>query len=360
MLRCALTAALLAWIASLATIAAAEPAPFMMRAQVKGRAIEGQPLAWASNQVLLMGRDGALYDFKPAEASDSKKTAKSFVGYSSAEMQGLISAEFGRRFEISTSSHFVVAHPRSRGGDWAARLETLYRGFTQYMNVRGFNVVAPAVPLVAIVFPNRDDYYQFSAAAGSPLPPGTLGHYDAQSNRIYMFDIGPDDPSAGSASNAETIIHEATHQTAYNVGVHARFAEQPRWLVEGLAMMFEAPGVWNAASIHTQAERVNRYRLDYFRAAASKRPANWIGQLVASDQPYETTALDAYAAGWALTFYLCETRPQEYSAYLARVAARKPFTKYPPAERVADFARFFGADYSQLATQVGKFIDTLP
>ena len=41
---------------------------------------------------------------------------------------------------------------------------------------------------------------------------------------------------------SDTIIHEATHQTAYNVGVHARFADQPRWLVEGLAMMFEAEG----------------------------------------------------------------------------------------------------------------------
>jgi hypothetical protein len=358
--RCALTAVLLAAIGSLAAIASAEPAPFMMRARVNGRLIEGQPLAWNSHQILLMGRDGALYDFKPSDAQDSKKTAKSFVGYTSAEMQALISAEFGRRFEISHAAHFVVAHPRSRGGDWADRLETLYRGFSHYMSVRGFNVRTPTAPLVAIVFPNRDEYYQHAASAGNPLPPGTLGHYDAQSNRIYLFDIGTDDPSADWSSNAETIIHEATHQTAYNVGVHARFAEQPRWLVEGLAMMFEAPGVWNAASLHTQAERINPYRLNYFRTAAGKRPANWIGQLVASDRPYETAALDAYAAGWALTFYLCETRPQEYSAYLARVAMRKPFTKYTPAERVADFTRIFGGDFEQLAAQVGQFIETLP
>jgi hypothetical protein len=338
----------------------AEPAPFMMRAVVNNRVIEGQPLAWASEQILLLGRDGALYDFNPADAKHSKKTAKAYAGYSSGEMQALVRTEFDRRWEISISTHFVVVRPQKRGTEWARRLESLYSGFTHYMSVRGFRIAEPPTPLVAIVFRNRDEYYQYAADHGTTLAEGTLGHYDGQSNRIYLYDITSDDERADWSSSAETIIHEATHQTAYNAGIHHRFAEQPRWVVEGLAMMFEAPGVWSAASFHSQADRINRYRLEYFRQGADKRAENWIGALAASDRPFETTPFDAYAEAWTLTFYLCETRPQEYSAYLGRVAARELFTAYPPAERVADFTHFFGGDLKMLTAQVQRFVDGLP
>ncbi|HYO24795.1 MAG TPA: DUF1570 domain-containing protein [Lacipirellulaceae bacterium] len=347
-------------LAGAAASVAAEPAPFMMRALVGERLVEGQPLSWSDDRVLLLGRDGALLEFDPAAAKHSKKIARQFVPYTSAEMQALLQGELGGRFTASASTHFVVAHPRGVGSQWAERLEALYRGFTHYMSVRGFPVQPPPAPLAAVVFATQEDYYAHAAAAGTPLPAGTLGHYDAQSNRIYLYDLRQGDPSADWSANAETIIHEATHQTAYNVGVHARFTEQPRWLVEGLAMMFEAPGVWNATSIQTQGDRLNMYRLGYFRAAAAKRPANWIAQLVASDRPFETTTLDAYAAAWALSFYLCETRPQEYSGYLARVAARPRFSAYPPETRLRDFARAFGSDFELLAAHLARYVEGLP
>jgi hypothetical protein len=159
--------------------AQAEPAPFMMRARVGALTIEGQPIEWSKTQILLLGRDGALYDFKPADAQDSKKTAKGFIPYTNAEMQAVLRAEFDRRYELSATAHFVVAYPQGRGREWADRLETLYRGFTHYMSVRGFPTTEPPVPLAAVVFRSRDDYYQYAAAHGTPLSPGTLGHYDA-------------------------------------------------------------------------------------------------------------------------------------------------------------------------------------
>lgn len=355
--RLILATAIVAGLWALAAPALAEPAPFMMQAVVDGRTLEGQPLAWDDDQIMLLGRDGALYEFNPADAKHSKKTAKAYAGYSAGEMQALARTEFGRRFDISISTHFVVVRPRGRGGEWVRRLEALYSGFTSYMTVRGFQIAEPPTHMLAIVFPSRDEYYEYSADQGVTLSPNTLGHYSSQSNRIYLYDEGSADDWSNSA---ETIIHEATHQTAYNVGVHRRFAEQPQWVVEGLAMMFEAPGVWSAASLRTQAERINRYRLDYFRAGGDKRPKDWLARIVASDEPFESGVLDAYAAAWALSFYLCETRPQEYSAYLARVAARKAFTIYPTGERVRDFTAAFGSDLTLLSAQMDRFIAELP
>ena len=145
-------------------------------------------------------------------------------------MKALLREEFDNRFSISTTQHFVVVHPRGQWSAWSDRLESLYRSFTHYMQVRGFRLSRPKYPLVAVVFRNQGDYYAHARAGGTPLQPGTLGHYDPASNRVFLFDAGSKDWSA----NAETIIHEATHQSAFNVGVHRRFAEQPRWLVEGL------------------------------------------------------------------------------------------------------------------------------
>ncbi len=342
-----------------ATARAEGPANFMMATQVDGKKLEGQPLIWDQRQMFMLGRDGELYDFAPKEAENSRKIGRGFRGYSISEMRQRVREEFDRSFEISTTNHFVVVHPRGEWSAWSARLESLYRSFVHYMNVRGFNIRPPAVPLVAIVFRNQSAYYRYAAANGSKLQPGTLGHYDPQSNRIFLFDANSGRSGGDWSNNAETIIHEATHQTAYNVGVHRRFAEQPRWLVEGLAMMFEARGVWDARSTYTRKDRINEGRLYDFRHELENRPNGRIKQLVASDQLFRTNGRVAYADAWTLTFYLSETRPTQYGNYLARVAARKPFSKYSARARLADFAKAFGRDWEMLDVQLQRFVEEL-
>ncbi|HMP08416.1 MAG TPA: DUF1570 domain-containing protein, partial [Lacipirellulaceae bacterium] len=229
-----------------------------------------------------------------------------------------------------------------------------------YMSVRGFHIADPPTPLVAVVFPTRDEYVAYAAEQGTTLSDNTVGHYSQQSNRMFLYDMLEGRSGDDWAINAETIIHEATHQTAYNVGIHNRFAEQPKWVVEGLASMFEAPGVWSSSSRRTLADRINAYRLGHFRQRTADRSDQWIAALAASDRPFETATLDAYAEAWMLSFYLCETRPQEYSAYLARVAQRPLFSRYTPGERLADFTAAFGHDFKMLQTQVQHFAGKLP
>jgi len=339
--------------------AAAGPANFMMAAEVGGLSLEGQPLSWTDRQMFLLGRDGALHQFNPQSAQKSRKIAAGFRGYTIAEMRTRLREEFEKSFDISTTPHFVVVHPRGQWSDWAERLESLYRSFAHYMQVRGFRVGRSPVPLVAVVFRNKSDYYRYAAANGSPLQPGTLGHYNPESNRIFLFDASGNQGNIDWSADAETIIHEATHQTAYNVGVHRRFAEQPRWLVEGLAMMFEARGVWDARSIYTRKDRINRGRLRDFSYDLEKRPEGAIALLIASDQLFRTNPGPAYAEAWALSFFLCETRPQEYCSYLSRVAARKPFSEYPTRQRLVDFASAFGRDLELLDAQLRRFVAEL-
>jgi hypothetical protein len=190
------------------------------------------------------------------------------------------------------------------------------------------------------------------------MQPNTLGHYDPASNRVFLYDVTSGGGGENWSENAETIIHEATHQTAYNVGVHKRFTAAPRWLVEGLATMFEARGVWNRQYDNSQSDRVNQYRLEEFREyAKTRRRPGAITELIASDAAFRGDVGGAYAEAWALSFYLCETQPRLYAAYLAKTADRPLFVEYTPSERMADFQDIFGDEMKMFETKFLRYMD---
>ena len=86
--------------------------------------------------------------------------------------------------------------------------------------------------------------------------------------------------------------------------------------------MFEAPGVWSARYDHTQADRMNRGRLDGFhKYVAGRRQPGSLAMLLTTDDAFRSDPDGAYAEGWALSFYLCETQPRLYAAYLEKTAA---------------------------------------
>jgi len=176
---------------------------------------------------------------------------------------------------------------------------------------------------------------------------GVLGYYSMKSNRVVMYDRsgGRVDDKNGQL-NAATIIHEVTHQTAFNTGIHNRFAPQPAWVVEGLGTMFEAPGVFDSRNNRSRKRRINRQRLaDFKRYAASRSPKDSLTQLISSDRRFESDPIASYAKAWAFSFYLAETKPRKYFQYLARVGSRANFQSYPSRERLKDFTDIFGDEF---------------
>lgn len=359
-MRLAFPAAMLVTIFG-ASVAAESPGQWMVKLSVDGRKVEGMPLAWNPSQVHLLGRDGRLWSFPPDEASQFRKTAGRFRSYSTSELRAELLRDLGSGFEVTGSGHYMVAHPRGQRDLWGSRFEDLYRSFVHYFSVRGFDLEEPLCPLIGIVCGNREDFVRYSAGQGMSAP-GVLGYYDIESNRIVLYDAGGG--SGGSddwRQNAAVAIHEATHQTAFNTGIHSRFVQPPYWVAEGLATMFEAPGVYDSRYHTRLADRINAGRLAQFRqlAAPGHRP-ELIADLVASDRLFRVSPSAAYAESWALTFYLVERQSGKYAEYLARTAARPPFTTYTAAERTADFTAVFGDDWRMLEARLLRFIGDLP
>ncbi len=334
---------------------------FMIEATVHGRHLEGAPLTWSDEKVWLLARDGRLWDFAPADATNYRKTASYFTPYSALEMEAQLQAELGRKFEVTATAHYLVCHPPGQAANWGERFEQMYRQFGHYFSVRGLNLRQPEMPMVAIVFTERTDFLHYSLGDNFRPGPAVLGYYSPRTNRVAMFDGAASHPSPGDwRQSAAMLVHEAAHQAAFNTGVHTRLNSPPQWLAEGLATLFEARGVWNSDEYRQLSDRVNQGRLNDFRHFASaNRSPDWIQSLATSDRAFTQDPAMAYAQSWALTFYLSEREPSAYSRYLATTAARPAFRNYPATDRIADFSHAFGDNWKMLDARVRRFMDEL-
>ncbi len=344
----------------LGTIASARAAtPSETDVTFGGRRVQGRPLAWTPERVFLLGRDGYLWDFAPGDAKDFRQSPSEFRSLTKNELRGQLQQEFGQSFDVTSTGNYLVVHPAGDESQWASRFETLYRSFLHYFTARGFRPQTPIFPLVAVVFPTQQDFLRYAARDGESISPQVLGYYSPRTNRILMYDS-----TAGQGGdwtqNAETLIHEAAHQTAFNTGVHSRWSMPPRWVAEGLGTMFEARGVYDAPHFTSQPDRLNRGRLEAFqRFAASRRPKGHLAAIIGSDRAFSADPDGAYAEAWALTFYLAETEPRKYFAYLAKTGSHSPFVEVRGPERLKDFTSVFGDQLDLLEAKMLRYLGEL-
>ena len=350
-MRTSLVVNALIWL--LTAMAAAEPpGRNVLKLEIDGAKLEGLPLASSGEKLFLLDREGRLWDFDSADVGNYQQTTTAFHAHSATAMKSRLAGEFGKAFEVTATGHYLVVHPRGQRSQWAQRFEDLYRSFIHYFQVRGLKPSEPEFPLVAVVLPTRREFVRYAARDGSQVADGLLGYYSPTDNRVAMYDAEERDWT----QNADTIIHEATHQTAFNTGVHSRFAPTPRWVAEGLGTLFEAPGVWNARSNTRDADRINPGRLAQFKAYQSRRRAGVLAELVSSDRLFADDGEAAYAESWAFTYFLVETRPRDYTRLLRLTAARPAFRDYSSAERLRDFTSVFGENFRMLDAQFLRFM----
>jgi hypothetical protein len=368
-----LLAALVALGGSPHSLLAAGPTNATVELTLKGRRLEGLPIAWNDDEVHLLGRDGRLWAFNPADALNFKKTSTQFRSYSPSEFRAELLREMGPGYEVTGTSHYLIVHPSDQGDRWAERFEELYRSFVRYFSVRGFEPLTPQFPLVGAVCRNQAEFARraeleegkkdksIESPAGLSLPNATAGgvqgYYDVDSNRISLYDMGAKTDSADWRKNAAVLIHEATHQTAFNTGIHSRYCPPPLWLAEGLAMQFETPGVHDSHNNSTLGDRINQERLKAFRQGVLPRHRpEMLAAIVATDDLFRINPGVAYAEAWAMSFFFSETEPHKYVEYLKRTAARPPFEEYTASERTADFVAVFGKDWRMLEARLLRFI----
>lgn len=318
--------------------------------------LEGRVAAHDDQTCWLLRRDGRLLSFKTDDVSDFRELEPRFRPYSSIDLRDKLQAEFSRAFEVKTTSHYVVVAGKGTADRYASLFEGIYRQFHAYFTARGFRMTDPEFPMVAVVFQDQQAFVDYCVAEGARPQPGLIGYYLPGSNRVALYDRAAVGQATSDAVD-DTVIHEATHQVAFNTGVHSRIGQTPLWLLEGLATLFEADGIRKKEVGASAGDRINAGRFDWYREYRNRRPPKSLESFIREDSLFKTAALDAYSQAWALTFYLVETRPTEFTRYMKTVSSRDPLTPYDADTRLKDFKAAFGKDLDFLENGMLRFYD---
>ena len=323
----------------------------LLDVQVGDQRHSGRIMIHDDQSCWLLKRDGRLQEIAVEEVTEFVERGDRFKSLTQIELKNQLRSEFGKSFEVFTTQHYVVAARTGDAGHYAGVFEQIYRDFVRSFRTRGLHVDEPEFPLIAIVFPDQTGFVNYCRTERTPVQPGLLGYYLPSSNRVAMYQ------RPNSLDVDSVVIHEATHQIAFNTGVHSRLADHPKWVVEGLATVFESDGVRIRTSSNRPAERVNRERYLWFLEYSKlRRSANTLTSLISENRLFETAVLDAYSEAWALSFFLLETRPADYARYLKVLAEREPLKTYDSPSRLKDFTEVFGSDFGELDTRLLRFI----
>jgi hypothetical protein len=222
----------------------------------------------------------------------------------------------------------------------------------------------PEFPLVAVVFPNQTLFAEYAEKEGGNAAKSSQGYYWVPTNRVVLYDLTANLPVPenskrradirarleASAYNVATVVHEATHQIAFNCGVHTRLADNPPWLTEGLAMYCETPDFKSRTGWKTIGA-LNKKRLGEFQNfVRQRRKPDSLKTLVSDGKRFGNPqqAGETYAEAWALTYFLNKTQPRQYAAYLKQLSEKQPLMWGKPDERLKEFQKAFGDDLEKL------------
>jgi len=332
----------------------------------------------ADGGLLVMAADGSLWAVEPKDLVSHKSDEAPFVPLAHQALGRKLLADLPPGFDVYTTHHYLICYNTSREyAAWCGALfERLHKGFTNYWSRKGLKLHEPEMPLVAVIFNSRQAYAEFSQAELGKNADAIVGYYSLRTNRITMYDltgleslrVAGDRRSNAAQINrmlsrpeaeqsVATIIHEATHQIAFNSGLQQRFADIPLWVSEGLAVYFETPDLGSSRGWRTIGA-VNRARLAQFRSYLANRPVTSLKSLIADDKRIRDTrtALDAYAEAWALNYYLLHHHPREYAAYLEMLSQKPQMVWDDPETRIREFQAAFGENLNELDDDFLRFM----
>jgi len=327
--------------------------------------------------VLLLSPDGELWPITAEELVSKHSDDRPFAPLDRDEM-GRRLLEQHEGFKLHSTAHYLICYNTSPDyAKWVGSLyERLYDGFYNFWTKRGLNLRDPELPLVAVVFDTRESYSVFAREELGDAVGGIIGYYSLRSNQVTMYDLTGLEGLAlkgakadriktllsrpESERNVATIVHEATHQLAFNSGMQTRYADIPFWVSEGLAVYFETPDLDNKTG-WKKIGAVNQFNRLQFARYLQQRPANSLESLLTDDKRFRDpkTAPNAYAEAWAFNYYLLKRRSQDYAKYLQSLTELEALVALEPQQRVAVFKAAFGDDLNRLEADWLKFMRTV-
>ena len=321
--------------------------------------------------VLLIEPDGRMWAVDKPQLKSRTRTEQVFAPLDAVALGKSLLEELGPGFEVVTTKHYVVATNAGKPyAEWSSALfERLYASFHTFWTQRGLELKEPEFPLSAIILADQQQFAAFATKDAGPETATAKGYFHITTNRMVLYDLTSENRSrartaveitrrlAQSPYNVATVVHEATHQIAFNSGMHTRLADNPVWLTEGMAMYFETPDLTSRTGWKTVGA-LNTLRSRQFHEYLKTRGDDSLRTLIQDDK--RVTAADtygqAYAEAWALTYFLVRTKKTEYVEYLKTLAKKPRLTWDTPESRQAEFRAAFGDDLAKLDAEFVRYM----
>ena len=331
------------------------------------RTIEGEIIVNAKDGGIVI-RD-ALNEFYPVTPDNIiRKTSdeRPFTFYTASEIKEKLQEKLPLGFKVYETKHYLLFYDTSEAfAKWTAQLyERLYDVFYNFWGSNGMTLTEPSTPLIAIIFANSKEYEQFCKSELGEAGSAIIGFYSMQTNRVNLFDLTGIDQynhnvsarvsdmakirnllaQPDSARLVATIVHEATHQLAYNSGLMIRYADMPRWVSEGVAMYFETPNL-KSSSGWASLGKDNPARLRLIKKRLERRNPEAIKMMITDDSLFTNLEIaeEAYAEAWGLTWLLIKRNPKKFVQYMKIMSQKTPFVWDSAEERLDEFEKCFGS-----------------
>lgn len=339
-----------------------------------------QVVAAADGGRLVLAPDGVLWSIQPNELIQQESTENQFQLLSKHELIEQLKRELPSGFQFHQSAHYLVCYNTSKAyALWCGSLyERLYRAFLNFWRQRGIDLKDPDAPLIAVVFDGKAAYEKYAREELGERSGSIIGYYSFRTNRITSYDLtGADQRTKQTRlSNTNrinqvlmqpkalptvaTIVHEATHQLAFNCGLHQRYADIPLWVSEGLAVYFETPDLRSKRGWHGIGA-VNETRLTHFRRRQSARTKDALATLLTDDRRFRNPRLapDAYAESWAFCHFLLKRHPQEFAQYMQALSRKNPMVYDTPSQRLRLIHETLSPDLTALDDSFLRYVSGL-
>jgi hypothetical protein len=318
---------------------------------------------------LLLSSDGVLVVVSPDQFESLEELAAPLAITPARELGEKVLEEMPVGSKFFTTDHYVVCYNTTETyARWNASLyEKRLTGFLKFWQSKGLKLQKPRFPLVAMIFATKEDYVAYAKQdfEGSE---GTFGYYHQSKNRLASYDLTGVEGvlPAGVKVNRDallgtilsrpeaertvsTVIHEASHQMAFNCGLQTRLGDNPLWLSEGLATFFETP-----AGIG----KLNTFNYANLIQTLPSRTPDALATLLIDDlrlRNVETTTI-AYAESWGLFHFLVNSNPKAMVKYLTLIRKLPIGSPADSKERLELFQACFGEDFDKLERDFLKHI----
>lgn len=329
--------------------------------------------------LLVEDRAGRLHSITSDNLVSETATSQTFTALSASELADVLAAEAlhaGIEADLQThltDNYAIVTSAPLAYAQWSGRmLERMQLAFQAYWKNRDFAIQKLKGPLPVLMLKNHAEFARLAAYDRTPGSAQGQGYYLVTANRVVLYDLTSVNGETPATTIAEiqrriqrapagvaTVVHEAIHQAAFNRGMHTRYADNPLWLTEGMAMFFETPDLKSRRGWSTIG-RVNGGRLARFKDyLAKRRQPDSLETLIRDNSRFASpeTAADAYAEAWALTDFLITRQQRNFVGYLRSVSTKQPLIWDTRDERLAEFQDAFGLALHELDRE---FLKTLP